>query len=130
MPGAPGPGGPPPPSSGKPQKTQFINLAGDDVFPVVGWLVFLNGPQKFKTHKLPSGVTKIGTGKESDIVIDDGYMSTNHAFVMATPDGFFLEDSNSTNGTFLNNNRVRKQELNDNDVVMVGRTQLKFKATI
>ena len=133
MPGGPGPGtpgGPPPSSAGKPQKTQFINLAGDDVFPVVGWLVFLNGPQKFKTHKLPSGVTKIGTGKESDIVIDDGYMSTNHAFVMTTPDGFFLEDSNSTNGTFLNNNRVRKQDLNDNDVVMVGRTQLKFKATI
>jgi len=134
-PGAPGPGGPggpggPPPGGGKPQKTQFINLAGDDVFPVVGWLVFLNGPQKFKTHKLPSGVTKIGTGTGSDIIIDDGYMSTNHAFVMATPDGFLLEDSNSTNGTFLNNNRVRKQELNDNDVVMVGRTQLKFKATI
>ena len=54
-------------------KTQFINLAGDDVFPIVGWLVFLNGPQKFKTHKLGSGVTKIGTGKESDIVISAAY---------------------------------------------------------
>lgn len=129
-PGAPGGPGAPPPGPSKPQKTQFINLAGDDVFPVVGWLVFLNGPQKFKTHKLPSGMTKIGTGKESDIVIDDGYMSTNHAFVMTTPDGFFLEDANSTNGTFINNNRVRKHELADNDVLMVGRTQLKFKATI
>lgn len=131
-PGAPAPGGPAaPPAPSKPQKTQFFNVGGDDVFPVVGWLVFLNGPQKFKTHKLPSGgVMKIGTGKESDIVIDDGYMSTNHAFVMTTPDGFLLEDSNSTNGTFLNNVRVRKQELNDNDVVMVGRTQLKFKSTI
>lgn len=126
-PGAPGaPGGAP----GKPMKTQFINLAGDDVFPIVGWLVFLNGPQKFKTHKLGSGVTKIGTGKESDIVIDDGYMSTSHAIVLTTPDGFTLQDNNSRNGTFVNNQRVSKYELMDSDVVTFGQTQLKFKATI
>ncbi len=126
-PGAPGaPGGAP----GKPMKTQFINLAGDDVFPIVGWLVFLNGPQKFKTHKLGSGVTKIGTGKESDIVIDDGYMSTSHAIVLTTPDGFTLQDNSSRNGTFVNNQRVSKHELMDSDVVTFGQTQLKFKATI
>jgi hypothetical protein len=131
-PGAPGaaPGAPGGAAPGKPMKTQFINLAGDDVFPIVGWLVFLNGPQKFKTHKLGSGVTKIGTDKASDIVIDDGYMSTNHALVLTTPDGFTLQDNTSRNGTFVNNQRVSKHELQDSDVVTFGQTQLKFKATI
>ncbi|MEZ4401738.1 MAG: FHA domain-containing protein [Kofleriaceae bacterium] len=133
-PGAPGmaPGAPggAPPAAGKAQKTQFINIGGDDVFPVVGWLVFLNGPQRFKTHKLASGVTKVGTSKESDISIDDGYMSTNHALVVVSADGFTLQDNSSTNGTFVNNARVAKHELADGDVVMFGRTQLKFKATI
>lgn len=115
----------------KPQKTMFMQAANDDVFPVVGWLVFLNGPQRFKTHKLPmTGITKIGTGKESDIVIDDGFMSTNHALVMTTPDGFRFEDANSRNGSLVNNVRVKGQELNDNDVITLGKTQLKFKATI
>ena len=126
-PGAPGAGGAAP---GKPMKTQFINLAGDDVFPIVGWLVFLNGPQRFKTHKLASGVTKIGTDKASDICIDDGYMSTNHAIVVTTPDGFTLQDNSSRNGTVVNNQRINKHELADGDVLTFGRTQLKFKAKI
>lgn len=131
------PGSPPAPGTAgaalqsKPAKTMFMQAANDDVFPIVGWLVFLNGPQKFKTHKLPmTGITKIGTGKESDIVIDDGFMSTNHALVMTTPDGFRFEDSNSRNGSLINNVRVKGQELNDNDVITLGKTQLKFKATI
>lgn len=125
-PGAPPPGG----AAGKPMKTQFINLAGDDVFPVVAWLVFLNGPQRFKTHKLSAGVTKIGTAKESDIVIDDGYMSTNHAMVVMSHDGFTIQDNSSRNGTVVNGQRISKQELFDGDVCVFGQTQLKFKATI
>ena len=125
-PGAPPPGG----GAGKPMKTQFINLAGDDVFPVVAWMVFLNGPQRFKTHKLAAGVTKIGTAKESDIPIDDGYMSTNHAIVVMSPDGFILQDNSSRNGTVVNGQRISKHELMDGDVCVFGQTQVKFKATI
>lgn len=122
---------PPPQQPPQRQKTMFQGMDSDSVFPVVGWVVFMNGPKRLKFHKIKQGVTKIGTGATSDVVIDDGFMSTDHAMIVMTPEGFWLQDNNSTNGTFLNDNKLaQKQELYDNDLILVGKTVLKFKSTI
>jgi len=126
----------PPPGPAKPQKTQFIALDEGTVFPMVGWLCFLNGPKRLKFHKLKPGVTKVGTAGNSDIVIDDGYMSTDHAVIMMSPDGWFLQDNNSTNGTYVNRDGQEdklgkdRHELWDNDIVRFGKTMLVFKAVM
>ena len=113
-----------------PMKTVMMNAGGDDGgFPIVGWLVPLNGAQAYQTFKLRSGGTKIGTAPPCDIVINDGFMSTEHCQINASPQGFMLVDGGSTNGCYVNERKIQgKQDLVDNDLVTLGKTNFKFKS--
>lgn len=117
------------PKPAGPVKTVMISLnGGDDGFPIVGWLVPLNGPAAYQTYRLRSGGTKIGTQQPADIVINDGFMSTEHCMIQCSPNGFVLVDNGSTNGCYVNDRKVTKYDLVDNDVVTLGKTNLKFKS--
>lgn len=121
MPEAPKPAGP--------MKTVMIGAGGDqDGFPIVGWLVPLNGQDAYKTFKLRSGGTKIGTAPPSDIVVNDGFMSTEHCMIQCSPHGFALVDGGSTNGCYVNDRKVTKHDLVDNDMITLGKTNFKFKS--
>jgi pSer/pThr/pTyr-binding forkhead associated (FHA) protein len=111
-------------------KTVMMSAGGDDGgFPIVGWLVPLNGVQAYQTFKLRSGGTKIGTAPPSDIVVNDGFMSTEHCQINASPQGFMLVDGGSTNGCYVNDRKIQgKQDLVDNDMVTLGKTNFKFKS--
>jgi FHA domain len=100
----------------------------DGAFPVVGWLVPLNGVNEFQTFKLENRTTKIGTAPPSHVVIDDGFMSTDHCEIVRSPQGFQLRDNKSTNGCWVNGRRVEHHDLIDNDLITLGKTQLKFKS--
>ncbi|HET9622640.1 MAG TPA: FHA domain-containing protein [Kofleriaceae bacterium] len=126
---------PPPPEPVKPAgppRTVMMNSAGsEDGFPIVGWLVPLNGVQAYQTMKLRSGSggTKIGTAPPADIVVNDGFMSTNHCIIQASPQGFQLVDGGSTNGCYVNERKiVGKQDLVDNDMITLGKTNFRFKS--
>ncbi len=122
-------GAPEPPRPAGPVKTVMISLnGGDDGFPIVGWLVPLNGPAAYQTYRLRSGGTKIGTQQPADIVINDGFMSTEHCMIQCSPNGFMLVDNGSTNGCYVNDGKVTKYDLVDNDVITLGKTNLKFKS--
>ena len=117
------------PKSMGPVKTVMIGVGGDqDGFPVVGWLVPLNGQDAYKTFRLRSGGTKIGTAPPADVVVNDGFMSTEHCQINASPNGFTLVDNGSTNGCYVNDRKVAKHDLVDNDVVTLGKTNFKFKS--
>jgi hypothetical protein len=125
----------PPPEAPKPLgpvKTVMIGQGGDEGgFPVVGWLVPLNGQHAYQTFRLRGGGTKIGTAPPADIVINDGFMSTHHCDVHCSPTGFTLIDPGSTNGCYVNDRKVQvKQDLVDNDVVTLGKTNFKFKSLV
>ncbi len=112
-----------------PSKTVMIGAGGDqEGFPIVGWLVPLNGVNAYQTWRLRPGLTKIGTAPPSDIVVNDGFMSTEHCTITSSPAGFTLHDGGSTNGCYVNDRKVAKQDLVDNDVIMLGKTNLKFKS--
>jgi hypothetical protein len=131
MPVAAGPAPAEPPKPAGPMKTVMIGAGGsEDGFPVVGWLVPLNGSDAYKTWRLRSGLTKIGTASPADIVINDGFMSTEHCQIQCSPSGFTLLDNGSTNGSYVNDHKVSKHDLVDNDIVMLGKTQLKFKSIV
>jgi hypothetical protein len=120
---------PEPPKPMGQMKTVMFNVNGDsDGFPIVGWLVPLNGQHAYQTFRLRSGGTKIGTAPPADIVISDGFMSTDHCMIQCSPQGFTLVDNNSTNGCYVNDKKVAKQELLDNDVITLGKTNFKFKS--
>ncbi len=119
----------PAPAPAGPMKTVMIGIGGDDGgFPVVGWLVPLNGANQFQTFKLLGGATKIGTSPPSHVIINDGFMSTEHCQIIASPAGFVLKDGGSTNGTYVNDRKVDVHELVDNDMIMMGKTNFRFKS--
>lgn len=117
------------PKPAGPMKTVMMNAGGDEGgFPVVGWLVPLNGQQAYQTFRLRSGGTKIGTAHPADIVINDGFMSTEHCQINCSPTGFTLIDNGATNGCYVNDRKVMKHDLVDNDMITLGKTNLKFKS--
>lgn len=112
-----------------PMKTVMIGQGGDEGgFPIVGWIVALNGADAYRTQRLKPGITKIGTAPPADIVVNDGFMSTEHCHIQCSPAGFVLVDNNATNGTYVNDKRVQKHELVDNDTITLGKTNFKFKS--
>jgi hypothetical protein len=126
---APGMPMPAPAPAAGPMKTVMIGAGGDtDGFPVVGWLVAMNGSDAYKTKRLKPGLTKIGTAPPADIVVNDGFMSTDHCHIKSSPAGFVLLDIGATNGCYVNDKRVKEHELVDNDTITLGKTNFKFKS--
>ncbi len=121
---------PEPPKPAGPMKTVMIGAGGEETgFPSVGWLVPLNGQQAYQTMRLRSGGTKIGTAPQCDIVVNDGFMSTEHCQINCSPQGFTLVDAGSTNGCYVNDRKItQKHDLVDNDLVTLGKTNFKFKS--
>jgi len=96
--------------------------------PVVGWIVAQNGNHRGQDFRLYDGKNLLGTAADCDIVITDPYLSAKHCTIRHEDGNFVLIDLDSTNGTFVNQKRVSKMELIDNDTVRFGRTEFKFKA--
>ena len=70
--------------------------------------------------------TRLGRGGENAIRLDgDDFVSTRHALLEPRPDGLWVEDVGSTNGTFVNGARVTTARLlTAGDVVRIGQTDL------
>ncbi len=74
------------------------------------------------------GVTVIGREDGVGIHLDgDEFASGQHARVEPRADGVWVEDLGSTNGTFVNGERVTAQRLRAGDVLRVGQTELKLE---
>lgn len=72
--------------------------------------------------------TTIGRKPHNDIQIDNLAISGEHAAIVTILSDSFLEDLNSTNGTYVNGQPIKKHFLKDNDVVELGKYRLKFVA--
>jgi len=71
-----------------------------------------------KKKYLIEGGEVIGRGKDCDIFIDDKKISRNHAEINIKNGKLFLKDLGSSNGTFKNGNRVRKElNLSNGDII-------------
>lgn len=80
--------------------------------------------------RLPLGeVFLIGRTDDSQLVLDDQYMSTRHALLTRTPAGYVVEDLASTNGTFLNETRLTaRRPVGPGDTLRIGRTSMTLDA--
>ena len=70
----------------------------------------------------------IGRGKKCDISINDKYMSMKNSRIFKVSGKFYLEDLNSTNGTYLNGEPIGDTavELLDGDKISIGRVNFLF----
>lgn len=68
----------------------------------------------------------IGRKPHNDIQIDNLAISGEHAAIVTILNDSFLEDLNSTNGTLVNGQPIKKHFLKNNDVVELGKYKLKF----
>ena len=69
--------------------------------------------------------TTVGRKPHNDIQIDNLAISGEHAVIVTILDDSFLEDLNSTNGTYVNGQPVKKHFLQNNDVIELGKYRLK-----
>src|SRR5512143_1286385 len=70
--------------------------------------------------------TTIGRKPHNDIQIDNLAISGEHAVIITLLNDSFLEDLNSTNGTYINGQSVKKHFLQDGDVIELGKYRLKY----
>ncbi|HMS04182.1 MAG TPA: FHA domain-containing protein [Burkholderiaceae bacterium] len=70
--------------------------------------------------------TTLGRRPYNDIVIDNLAVSGEHAVVQMAGPEIFLEDLNSTNGTYINGKAIKKQALHHNDSVEIGKYKIRF----
>nr|MDP2191744.1 FHA domain-containing protein [Rhodoferax sp.] len=79
-----------------------------------------------KEVQLTKDRTTLGRRPYNDIVIDNLAVSGEHAVLQMVGGEVYLEDLNSTNGTYVNGKAARKQLLQNGDSVEVGKYKIKF----
>jgi pSer/pThr/pTyr-binding forkhead associated (FHA) protein len=79
-----------------------------------------------KEVQLTKDRTTLGRRPYNDIVIDNLAVSGEHAVLQMTGNEVYLEDLNSTNGTYVNGKAVKKQRLQNGDTVEIGKYKIKF----
>lgn len=88
---------------------------------------FLGGPSMGQQVVLEEGDCVIGRNKDADIMVEDEAISRYHFKLKVKDKVTTIEDLNSTNGTFVNGNRIKKQILSPNDKIQISsQTVLRF----
>ena len=84
-------------------------------------------PERTWEAPFDSEALRIGRADDNDIVLTVPQASRHHARVERRGNDFILRDLDSTNGTWLHNQRVTEQTLQDSDTLRIGSAQLVFK---
>ena len=79
-----------------------------------------------KEVQITKDKTTLGRRPYNDIVIDNLAVSGEHAVLQMVGADVFIEDLNSTNGTYINGKAVKKQLLAHNDTVEIGKYKIKY----
>jgi len=70
--------------------------------------------------------TTIGRTPDNDLRIDAEFISRHHAVVLLYGTKTVIEDLNSTNGTYVNSERVNRRTLKEGDIVTLGKSDFRF----
>ena len=113
------------------ERTQVTNLAeiGQPKAAIsigTACVVVIYGPDLGKRLALGTAPFAIGRSAKNDLPIDQESVSRHHARIAFDGQGYHLQDLQSTNGTFINDEAIVDQELADGDQVRIGRSILKF----
>jgi two-component system, cell cycle response regulator len=108
-------------------RAAFEELLTPKLGPGKACLVMIRGRSVGQVLELSRLPAVVGRAPEAELPLDDVAVSRTHARIGAGPDGFAIEDLDSTNGVFVNGVRVARHVLLDGDRIQVGSTTvLKF----
>jgi FHA domain len=115
-----------------PQESVILTpqASGRELLPLGGRLIVLRSPTlpPGEERVLDSAPITLGRSGQNDIALpNDDFASSAHARIEPRRDGVWIEDVGSTNGTFVNGERVDgARRLQTGDVVRIGETDLRF----
>ena len=85
----------------------------------------VQGPGRAIVIPLEEEIVRIGRGIAADLRLDESSVSRRHAIVELSPAPRILDDR-SSNGTFVNGERIQQAELAAGDLITVGRVTLRY----
>ena len=89
-------------------------------------LVVIYGADLGRKYNIDGRELSVGRATVNDIVVSQDAVSRQHAFVTVDEHGVKIRDNESTNGTYVNDNRIHEAYLQDGDLVKIGRSIFKF----
>lgn len=115
-----------------PEDEQEITTLGEDAkakdLPegIVVMLRVIEGQEEGKGYPIEKVPVTLGRDNICDISITDTRMSRQHSMLFYYEPDFFLKDLGSTNGTFVNDKRIKQTAIKNGDHIKVGNTVLEF----
>jgi pSer/pThr/pTyr-binding forkhead associated (FHA) protein len=126
-----------PPTDTPADTTEFVAVDESDLrlkpvqLPPTGetgaFLLGISEPVENDTFRLVVGRNLIGRGEECYLKINDNTVSAEHAEIVIRPEGVTITNLMSTNGTRVNSEEIASTELEDGDVIRLGRVSLMYK---
>jgi type II secretory pathway predicted ATPase ExeA len=98
--------------------------AHDDAVLVLGRVLVSTEGRTVQELPLHIGRVIVGRTADNDLQIDSRFVSRHHCQLIISAQACVIEDLNSTNGIYVKAKRVRRQHLNDGDVVVIGKHEL------
>ncbi|MCD6015503.1 MAG: hypothetical protein K0R88_1587 [Solirubrobacterales bacterium] len=100
-----------------------------DVAAIAGALVIRSGGNRTgQSFPLQGERMVIGRSPEAEVFLDDVTVSRDHAVLVRRSGAWFLDDSGSLNGTYVNRRRVDSHRLEDGDELQIGKYKLTYLA--
>jgi len=109
----------------KVREDQPVPVLDDFVEPEPPQLIISHNGQVVQEEKISAPRTIIGRSDLSDIVIENQYISKQHAMLVQSEGQLFLVDLKSRNGSYVNSKKVSSQILRNNDIVALGDFRIK-----
>jgi FHA domain len=91
-----------------------------------GRYVEVQGPERSVLIPLGRTPVHIGRGLNADLHLDEASVSRRHAILVPRLQGARILDDRSSNGTFVNGQRVQQRDLRHGDVIVLGRVVLRY----
>ena len=107
------------------QPDEDAKWLAEDRAELFGFLYEPSRPER--RHHMRRGDTTVGAGEKNDLVIERPAISWNHAIFICRDERILVQDSASTNGTFINGNRVtRPRQLAHGDLLCFGNVEFRI----
>lgn len=96
-------------------------------------LSVLNGSLNGQVYRIHEGTLLLGRGTDAGVRFNpavDSMVSSRHCLIQVEPDGFYVVDNQSTNGTYVNGQRIQRVRLNQGDIIELGNPGVRLQVAL